>query len=120
MVYRYEAVYTAFLSGIPISAQIKVRLMFTLILLKKKITLSIQKTKNNTFLAMYDMQGKLLFKNQYLTGKQKLNFSNFTNGLYLLRLSSGNKEITKRILRVNGCISFTSWDVRGLEPRPMR
>jgi len=65
---------------------------------------------NNVTITLYNYQGLKLGENTFKVKKEiknhisinhkNFNIQNLTNGIYFLKISAGNKEITKRILKI--------------------
>ena len=57
--------------------------------------ITLAQTYHTIFLSVYDMQGKLVAQNQYTNcDKIQLNRNTLTNGMYFLKLTMDDKEIT--------------------------
>jgi hypothetical protein len=53
---------------------------------------------SNSELVIYNALGKLVFKGNLTEGKNKIDLNDLSNGVYIVKLSSADKEITKKLM----------------------
>jgi hypothetical protein len=100
-VYRYEASYKSFISGIPITQTNNIFLSIYPNPAKYKITLSVSQIQKdqNTILTIFNMQGQILLQQSVHQEKTEIDVSSFVNGIYLLKVNQGDKESATRFLK---------------------
>lgn len=58
-----------------------------------------QEYANQTIIELYDTLGKLILKNKAETSSHTLNLRNLNAGVYIVKVSNGNKRVVKRIVK---------------------
>lgn len=61
--------------------------------------IDIETTLTDYSLSVFDIMGKLIFTENSSQNKTRINISNFSNGIYFLQLSSGDKIISKKFIK---------------------
>lgn len=64
-----------------------------------KEQLMINSLIQNYDLTVYSIQGQLLFNSRNRTGNTTIDYSNFSEGIYLLKIESGNRSQTLKIIK---------------------
>ncbi|KAA3620720.1 MAG: T9SS C-terminal target domain-containing protein [Bacteroidetes bacterium] len=66
-----------------------------------KITIQISTLEKPAFLKVYNPKGQLLFEDSIRTNSYDLDTRNYSSGIYLFQLSSGEKAVSKKVFVVN-------------------
>lgn len=54
----------------------------------------------NAQIIIYDVNGKKLLNKKIKTNEEEINISKFNNGVYILSITSNNKKLTKRLIKI--------------------
>ena len=55
-------------------------------------------TKNPSYITVYDLYGREMYKDKLVSSHQKINLTHLSSGIYLLKLSDGEYSETKKII----------------------
>ncbi len=62
------------------------------------VTINLGKTSNNTIVSVYDIAGNLLETKSFAAGKQTIDLSSWSNGLYFISINAGNENYTTKVV----------------------
>jgi hypothetical protein len=99
--YNYIAGYVSFLLGIPTNPTDNGFMTVYPNPAQDKITVFTPKVNNDksSFLSIYDMQGKLQLQQSLQKKQTEIDVSNFSNGMYLLKVITGDRQNETMILK---------------------
>jgi hypothetical protein len=64
-----------------------------------KFILELNNPEKYSVLRIYDITGKVIFNDAIKEEKTEVDLSSFANGIYLLQVSSGEKLISKKLVK---------------------
>jgi hypothetical protein len=99
--YRYEASYSPFVvSGMTVIPTEQSFIEVYPNPASDRITVSInERSKENNTVLIYNMQGQLLLQETLKLCTTEIDITNFSNGIYLLRIINGRKELSSRFMK---------------------
>ncbi len=53
---------------------------------------------NDGIIKIYDLLGREVFQDSFITDKKQINTTSFSKGIYLLKIVSGNSEVVKKVI----------------------